>query len=506
MFTRGAPDDPNASDSTNVAVWNSGVTRQKLQFSYDYLGRRASKVLSNRDSGNTAWVPALNLRFLYDGWNLLDEFDAAASLAKVRAHVWGLDISGTLQGAGGVGGLLYTYDYASGNSYLPAYDALGNIHGMIKASDGSLAAAYEYDAFGNTLRESGAYAASNPFRFATKYADLETGLVQYNTRYYSPSLGRFLNRDTISEQGGLNLYAYCSNNGVNHWDYLGNIVLAGSIAEFKSGADDAIDAALNVQAGIAYVKRFASIDGQISGLGQLEGAIGAGLLNIAAGLSKLDSDSGPQSGPLIDLTIGSNSGSGGGTSRGASNEPMFTVPKVVPKKPVFTVGSVDTTQGLLATLLLTELNVKGKITDQNLAMYENEMNAIMSEINNRMGPPPKGYSARDYSGASTVLGVVTSTQNGQQYAGFSLDANGKVVVAQSTLNNLNSILTAANQGAQGNYAALVTYANSIAANPSQATDPFPAPIYGHNTGASMGPNWVDIGDIGGNHFYTLKPR
>ncbi|HYC70587.1 MAG TPA: RHS repeat-associated core domain-containing protein [Opitutaceae bacterium] len=83
------------------------------------------------------------------------------------------------------------------------------------------ASAYEYDAFGNTLRESGTYAASNPFRFATKYTDIETGLVQYNTRFYSPALGRFINRDTIGEAGGLNLYAYVSNRVPNAYDYLG---------------------------------------------------------------------------------------------------------------------------------------------------------------------------------------------------------------------------------------------------------------------------------------------
>jgi len=92
---------------------------------------------------------------------------------------------------------------------------------MIKASDGSLAAAYEYDAFGQTLRESGTYAASNPFRYSTKYTDIETGLVYYGLRYYSPSLGRFVNRDPIEEAGGINLYAFVGNNGVNGWDYLG---------------------------------------------------------------------------------------------------------------------------------------------------------------------------------------------------------------------------------------------------------------------------------------------
>jgi len=46
-------------------------------------------------------------------------------------------------------------------------------------------------------------------------------MVYYGLRYYSPSLGRFLNRDPIEESGGLNLYGFCTNNGINKWDYLG---------------------------------------------------------------------------------------------------------------------------------------------------------------------------------------------------------------------------------------------------------------------------------------------
>jgi len=46
-------------------------------------------------------------------------------------------------------------------------------------------------------------------------------LVQYNTRYYSPSMGRFVNRDPLGEQGGHNLYAYVRNNAINRWDHLG---------------------------------------------------------------------------------------------------------------------------------------------------------------------------------------------------------------------------------------------------------------------------------------------
>ncbi len=137
----------------------------------------------------------------------------------------------------GAGGLLMAQD--GDNRYLPMYDGNGNVHGMIKAADGSIAAAYEYDAFGKVLRESGPYAASNPFQFSTKYTDIESGLVYYGLRYYSPTLGRFVNKDPIEEQGGLNLYGFCGNNGVNRWDYLGMndavYILRGMIKPIPSG-------------------------------------------------------------------------------------------------------------------------------------------------------------------------------------------------------------------------------------------------------------------------------
>ena len=51
----------------------------------------------------------------------------------------------------------------------------------------------------------------NPFRFSSEHYDSELDLVYYNYRHYSPSLGRFLSRDPIEEQGGLNLYAFVGN-------------------------------------------------------------------------------------------------------------------------------------------------------------------------------------------------------------------------------------------------------------------------------------------------------
>ncbi len=92
---------------------------------------------------------------------------------------------------------------------------------MLRASDGAVVAAHDSDAIGHTLRENGVYGSSNLVRFNTTATYTEVGWVHYGQRYYSPSLGRFINRDPIEEEGGINLYAFVGNNAVNAWDYLG---------------------------------------------------------------------------------------------------------------------------------------------------------------------------------------------------------------------------------------------------------------------------------------------
>ena len=59
------------------------------------------------------------------------------------------------------------------------------------------------------------------FGFQGQFLDTESGFYDYGYRYYSPSLGRWLSKDPIAEQGGLNLYAFAENNGVNAVDFLG---------------------------------------------------------------------------------------------------------------------------------------------------------------------------------------------------------------------------------------------------------------------------------------------
>ena len=191
-----------------------GSTR--IHNTYDSQGRRVRKRVEEYDQPTDTWTATSDLRYLYDGWNLLYEMDVLSS-APSRRYVWGLDLSQSIQGAGGVGGLVLTE--SNGTTHAVSYDANGNISEYIDLADGSVDTHLEYDAFGRVIASTGT--APSNFGFSTKYADVETGYLYYGFRYYDPETGRWPNRDPIGERGGVNLYAFVGNDGVNSWDLFG---------------------------------------------------------------------------------------------------------------------------------------------------------------------------------------------------------------------------------------------------------------------------------------------
>lgn len=191
--------------------------KQRLEFSYDYMARRVQKKLYVWNVAISSYQLQSSLKFVCEGWILNAELDGANAL--VRSYVWGQDLSGTLQGAGGIGGLLSIEE--AGNSYQVGHDGNGNVVAVVNAGTGKAAASYDYDAFGLTLKAAGEYAQRNPFKFSTKYTDEETNLVYFGYRYYQPLTGRWLGQDPIEEEGGINLYAYVTNNPVSFTDPLG---------------------------------------------------------------------------------------------------------------------------------------------------------------------------------------------------------------------------------------------------------------------------------------------
>ena len=153
-------------------------------YSYDYMSRRYRKI-----------VNGVTNNFVYDGWNLIREISSAG---VTNTYVWGLDLSGTQQGAGGIGGMLSVT--RNGSTYFPCCDANGNITDYVDAS-GAVLAHRDYDAYGNTVASSGPMVNDFSFWFSSKYLDQETGLYYYGYRQYSPEMGRWLSRDPIAEEG-----------------------------------------------------------------------------------------------------------------------------------------------------------------------------------------------------------------------------------------------------------------------------------------------------------------
>jgi len=118
----------------------------------------------------------------------------------------GKDLSGSLERAGGIGGLLARTDnrlLAVGDTGANAFyhgDGNGNVTALVSPAQ-QLVAKYEYDPFGNTASKSGKLADANLCRFSGQESHVRSGLISYLYRYYSPSLQRWPTRTRLANSG-----------------------------------------------------------------------------------------------------------------------------------------------------------------------------------------------------------------------------------------------------------------------------------------------------------------
>ena len=91
------------------------------------------------------------------------------------------------------------------------------------------------DANGTEITDTTHIGHINPIRYRGYYYDKELGIYYLKSRYYDPTVGRFITQDDVDYAdyeaiGGLNLYAYCNNNPVMHSDPSGNSLIGTLLA------------------------------------------------------------------------------------------------------------------------------------------------------------------------------------------------------------------------------------------------------------------------------------
>jgi RHS repeat-associated protein len=137
-------------------------------------------------------------------------------------------LGGSLEAAGGIGGLLARTDHrllAIGDTAAHSFyhsDGNGNVTSLVNAAQ-ELVAKYIYDPFGTILAASGALAEANLYRFSSKELHINSGTYYYLYRFYDPNLQRWVNKDPGEERGGTNPYEFVKNDSMNRFDALGLI-------------------------------------------------------------------------------------------------------------------------------------------------------------------------------------------------------------------------------------------------------------------------------------------
>jgi|GEM_PF-2111483 len=199
---------------------------KKLLFSYDYMGRRVRKDVLQWNG--SIWQTNEIRSFSYDGWNMICERVTCNPSPVTNYYTWGLDLSGSLQGAGGIGGLVSAQLTKSPTNnpttVFYTFDGNGNVSECVTPA-GEVVVILRASPVGAVVVSEGTFAEVNPWKFSTKYFDLETLLGYWGMRWYSAEINRWASRDPMGAHMEP-LYPFCGNSCVGHIDPLGMVFVA----------------------------------------------------------------------------------------------------------------------------------------------------------------------------------------------------------------------------------------------------------------------------------------
>jgi RHS repeat-associated protein len=237
------------NDGTRVFTYDSEnrldnvtVTGQ-YQTVYVYDGLSRLRKMTNFAWESGAWTSTNVTYYVYDGMTVLQERNASST--PEVTYTRGLDLSASLNGAGGIGGLLSRTD-GNGTTFYHS-DGNGNVTALTD-SNANVVARCEYDPFGRMLALTGPMASVNHYWFSSKEYT-PAGLYDFGGRFYEPNFQRWINRDPIQEAGGVNLYTFVDNSPLNAIDLFGldavftfvngSTQTASSVAQFQAAANSA---------------------------------------------------------------------------------------------------------------------------------------------------------------------------------------------------------------------------------------------------------------------------
>jgi RHS repeat-associated protein len=219
--TYDAQDRLTQSGTTAYAYTANGELQSKTApggttaYTYDAIGNLLHVTLPG----------AVNIDYLVDGLSRRIGRKVGGTLTQGWLYDEQSRIVAELDGAGA---LLSRFVYASrpnvpeymvksGSTYRLVSDHLGSVRLVVKADDGTIAQALDYDPFGAVIGDTAP--GFQPFAFAGGLYDQHTKLVRFGARDYDPAAGRWTTKDPILFAGGdTNLYAYAANDPVNRRD------------------------------------------------------------------------------------------------------------------------------------------------------------------------------------------------------------------------------------------------------------------------------------------------
>ena len=184
-----------------------------------YTWTAGNRVLSEtlKSSGQT-WThgyDALGNRVQVETDGVVTTYTVDANGNVLAEYVNGIFVRSYIQG-----NQLAAFVDANGNTYYYSSDLLGSTIG-ITDDQGVTVNSYLYDSFGNVLGSTEGVA--NDFEFVGGYGLMSnaSGTTFVRARNYDPVSGRWISEDPIGISGGVNLYVYCGNDGVNGVDITG---------------------------------------------------------------------------------------------------------------------------------------------------------------------------------------------------------------------------------------------------------------------------------------------